>query len=104
MYVIIRTGGKQYRVAQGDRLKVEKLEAGVGTRLEFVDVLMVSDGDEVRLGRPTIQGAAVAAEVIDQGRGRKVHIFKHKRRKGYRRHLGHRQPYTEVRITGIQVP
>lgn len=104
MYAIIRTGGKQYRVAQGDRVKVEKLEANVGAKLEFVDVLMVSDGKEVRLGKPRLEGATVAAEVVEQGRHRKVDIFKHKRRKGYRRHTGHRQAFTEVQITGIQAP
>lgn len=102
MYAIIRTGGKQYRVAEGDRLKVEKLEAGEGAKLEFLDVLMVRDENRIKVGKPAVAGASVLAEVVEQGLHRKVRGFKLRRRKGYRRKFGHRQPYTEVQITSIQ--
>jgi len=102
MYAIIQTGGKQYRVAEGDTVKVEKLLAEPGQKIRFTDVRLVGGGDETKVGTPTVEGAAVSAEVADQGRGPKIIVFKMKRRKGYRVRTGHRQPYTEVRITGIE--
>ncbi len=100
MYAVIKTGGKQYRVSQGDRIRVEKLNGDVGSSLEFDDVLMVG-GDKVLVGTPTVEGAKVTAEITGQDKAKKVIVFKMKRRKGYRRKRGHRQPYTELKITGI---
>lgn len=102
MYAVIKTGGKQYRVAEGDVLRVEKLVAEEGATVEFDQVLMVSSGDDIKLGTPLLEGGKVSAEVVAQGRARKIEIVKFKRRKDYQRHHGHRQPFTEVRITGIQ--
>lgn len=101
MYAVIKTGGKQYRVASGDKLKVEKLEADVGAEITFDQVLMVADGDNVKVGAPILSGAAVKATVVSHGRGDKVRIFKMKRRKHYRKSQGHRQHYTEVQVSGI---
>jgi large subunit ribosomal protein L21 len=101
MYAVIKTGGKQYRVREGDVIRVEKLEAETGSTVEIDDVLMVGEGAEVKLGKPTLDGAKVTALVSEQGRGRKITIIKFKRRQDYRRTKGHRQPYTELRITGI---
>jgi len=101
MYAVIKTGGKQYRVASGDKFKVEKLEADVGAEITFDQVLMVADGDNVKIGAPMLSGAAVKATVVSHGRGDKVHIFKMKRRKHYRKTQGHRQYFTEVQISGI---
>ncbi len=100
MYAVIRTGGKQYRVAAGDRLRVEKIPGDVGSELIFDEVLMLG-GDEVPVGKPTVDGASVNAKIIAQDRAKKIIVFKYKRRKGYRRKYGHRQPYTEVEITGV---
>ena len=102
MYAVIRTGGKQYRVKDGAVLRVEKLEADVGSSVEFDDVLLVGDGDKVTLGTPLVKGGKVTARVEEQGRRRKVVIVKFKRRQGYRRTKGHRQAFTSVKITGIQ--
>ena len=101
MYAIISTGGKQYKVAEGDTVRVEKLNAGVGARIRFDHVLLVG-GDEVKVGTPHVDGASVTAEILAQDRAKKVLVFKMKRRKGYRVKTGHRQPFTEVRITGIE--
>jgi large subunit ribosomal protein L21 len=101
MYAVIRSGGKQYKVAPGEKLKLELLTAEVGAKVKLDQVLMVGDGDNVRVGKPTIQGAAVEATVVAHGRGPKVEIFKMRRRKNYRRHQGHRQGFTEVQIDGI---
>jgi large subunit ribosomal protein L21 len=101
MYAVIKTGGKQYRVASGDKFKVEKLEADVGTEITFADVLMVADGDNIKVGTPMLSGAAVKATVVSHGRGDKVRIFKMRRRKHYRKTQGHRQHYTEVQISSI---
>ena len=100
MYAVIKTGGKQYRVSQGDRIRVEKLDGDVGTSLEFDDVLMIG-GDKVVVGTPNVEGAKVTAESTGQDKAKKVIVFKMKRRKGYRRKQGHRQPYTDLTITGI---
>lgn len=101
MYAVIKTGGKQYRVTSGDKLKVEKLTADVGAEITFDQVLMVADGDNVKAGTPLVAGAAVKATVVSHGKGDKVRIFKMKRRKHYRKTQGHRQHYTEVQISGI---
>jgi large subunit ribosomal protein L21 len=101
MYAVIKTGGKQYRVAQGDVLRVEKLTADVGASVDFERVLMVADGDNISIGTPFIDGGKVTATIRSQGRGDKIKIIKFRRRKNYRRQMGHRQSYTEVEITGI---
>lgn len=101
MYAVIKTGGKQYCVREGDVLRVEKLEADVDSDISFEEVLMVGDGDNVTTGAPLVGGAAVSATVKSQARDRKVKILKFKRRKNYKRTAGHRQHYTEVVITGI---
>jgi len=101
MYAVVTTGGKQYRVAPGEKLKVEQIPADVGAEVVLDQVLMVGEGDSVRLGQPVVSGATVKATVLAQGRGDKVTIFKMRRRKQYRRHQGHRQSYTELRIESI---
>lgn len=101
MYAVIKTGGKQYRVAAGEKLKVEQLPAQVGAAITLDDVLMVGEGDAVRIGTPRVAGVSVAATVLAQGRGPKVGIFKMRRRKHYQKHQGHRQNYTELRIDSI---
>lgn len=102
MYAVIKTGGKQYRVQQGDRLKVEKLTGDVGASVTLGEVLMIG-GEKVTVGKPTVDGAKVTAEIVAQDRAKKVIIFKFRRRKNYRRKRGHRQPFTELKITGISV-
>src|SRR5207237_1034421 len=101
MYAIIKTGGKQYKVAPGERLKIEQIPADVGAEIVLDQVLMVGDGESVRLGRPMLAGATVKATVLAHGRGEKIEIFKMRRRKNYRRHQGHRQGFTELKIDGI---
>lgn len=101
MYAVIKTGGKQYRVAQGDTLKVEKLDAGEGESVEFDQVLMVGEGKDVKIGTPYIDGSRVTATVKGHGRGDKVDIIKFRRRKHHMKRAGHRQDYTELEITGI---
>ena len=101
MYAVFRTGGKQFRAQPGERVRVPALEAEAGDTVTFDDVLLLSDGDDVSVGRPTVEGASVKAEVVSHGRDRKVIVFKRKRRKGYRRKQGHRQGYTEVRVEEI---
>ncbi len=101
MYAVIKTGGKQYRVASGDKLKIEQLAADVGSEIVIDQVLMVADGDNVSLGTPLVAGASVTAKIVSHGRGDKVHIFKMRRRKHYRKSQGHRQNYTEIEILGI---
>lgn len=101
MYAIVRTGGKQYKVAPGEKLRVEQLPAEVGSEIVLDQVLMVGDGESVRLGAPVVAGATVKATVVAHGRGEKLTIFKMKRRKNYRRHQGHRQGFTELKIEGI---
>lgn len=102
MYAVIRTGGKQYRVAQGDTLRVEKLPHDKGATVELTDVLLVGGENGVKIGQPALSGAKVTAEVVVQGRGKKVIVYKFKRRKNYRRKNGHRQAFTLLKITGIQ--
>jgi large subunit ribosomal protein L21 len=101
MHAIIRTGGKQYRVAPGDTVKVETLAAEVGEQVRLAEVLAVTDGSDVKVGSPLVDGAAVVATVVGHGRHDKVTIFKMKRRKHYQKHAGHRQNYTELRIDSI---
>ncbi|MGE0725266.1 MAG: 50S ribosomal protein L21 [Alphaproteobacteria bacterium] len=101
MYAVIRTGGKQYRVAKDDVIVVEKLDGEPGAAVTLGDVLMVGGDSGVTVGKPTVAGAAVTAEVVAQGKGEKVIIFKKKRRQNYRRKRGHRQPQTTLKITGI---
>ena len=103
MYAIIKTGGKQYRVQQGDTLQVEKLEGEEGSEIQFNDVLMYSDGEQIKLGEPVIENAMVKAHIINQGKKKKIIVFKYKRRKGYKRTRGHRQHYTAVKIDSIEV-
>jgi large subunit ribosomal protein L21 len=102
MYAVIRTGGKQYKVTQGDTLDVEALPAAQGADVELDEVLMLIDGDKVTVGTPTVAGAKVLAQVVGHGRGEKVKIIKFRRRKHYRRLMGHRQNYTRLQITRIE--
>ncbi|MFO1351516.1 MAG: 50S ribosomal protein L21 [Gammaproteobacteria bacterium] len=101
MYAVIKTGGKQYRVSEGQTLKVEKLIANAGDTVDFTEVLMVTDGDRVTVGNPRVQGGKVTATVQSHGRADKIEIVKFRRRKHYRKQMGHRQHFTEVKITGI---
>ncbi|MBI4190268.1 MAG: 50S ribosomal protein L21 [Betaproteobacteria bacterium] len=101
MYAVIKTGGKQYRVASGEKLKIEQIAADIGAEIVIDQVLMVADGEKVALGTPLVAGASVKAKVVSQGRGDKVRIFKLRRRKHYRKSQGHRQNYTEIEILGI---
>jgi large subunit ribosomal protein L21 len=96
------SGGKQYRVQEGDVLRLEKLDGEVGASVSFDQVLMVGNGDEVQLGQPVLEGATVHASIVEQDKAKKILVFKFKRRKRYRRKLGHRQPYTAVRIDRIE--
>jgi len=101
MYAIVATGGKQYRVKEGEKLRVEKLSAEAGETIELDKVLMVGEGDDVKIGAPYLEGAKVTATVAANGRGDKVKIIKFNRRKHYRKQMGHRQSFTEIEITGI---
>ena len=101
MYAVIRTGGKQYRVTEGEKLKVERLDAEAGSKLNLDDVLLVADGDNVKVGTPTVKGAKVTASVVGHGRGPKVRIMKFRRRKHHQKQTGHRQAYTEISIDKI---
>ena len=101
MYAVIKTGGKQYRVAAGEKIKIEQIPAEVGTEITLDQVLMVGEGESVKIGAPLVSGAKVTAKVIAQARGPKVLIFKMRRRKHYQKHQGHRQSYTELEISGI---
>ncbi|MGA8053904.1 MAG: 50S ribosomal protein L21 [Burkholderiales bacterium] len=101
MYAVIKTGGKQYRVVQGDKLRVEKLPNEAGAEVVLDQVLAVGSGEDLRVGAPLVAGAAVKATVIAHGLGDKVRIFKLRRRKHFKKTQGHRQPYTEIQITGI---
>ncbi len=101
MYAVIKTGGKQYRVAAGEKLKIEQIPADIGAEIVLDQVLLVADGDNLKMGRPLVAGATVQAKVLTQGRHDKVRIFKLRRRKHYQKHQGHRQNFTEIQITGI---
>jgi len=100
---VIQTGGKQYRIAVGETLRVEKLPGEIGEGIEFDKVLMIKDQNRLYWGNPYLEGSKVRAKIIEQGRGKKIIVFKHKRRKGYRKKQGHRQYYTRVKIEGIEL-
>jgi large subunit ribosomal protein L21 len=101
MYAVVKTGGKQYRVSAGEKLKIESIAAEVGQEIVLDQVLAIAEGDAVKLGTPLVAGASVKAKVVAHGRGEKVRIFKMRRRKHYRKSQGHRQNYTEIEILGI---
>ncbi len=101
MYAIVRTGGKQYKVAPGEVIRVEKLSGEVGQEVELTEVLLVSQGEEVVIGQPLVESAKVKAVIVEQGRYPKVVVFKKKRRKNYKKKYGHRQPYTALKIEEI---
>ena len=101
MYAVIEAGCKQHRVIEGETLKLEKIEAATGDTVEFDRVLMVGGGDDVKIGTPVVEGGKVTAEVVSHGRHKKIKIVKFNRRKHYRKETGHRQWFTEVKITGI---
>ena len=111
MYAVIKTGGKQYRVSEGQKLRVERLPGNPGDALSFDQVLLVGGddaaksppGETPKIGRPLVSGATVSAEILSQDRAKKIIVFKLRRRKNYRRKQGHRQPYTELKITGIKI-
>ena len=103
MHAIIETGGKQYKVTEGDTLFIEKLEAEAGQAITFDKVLAILDGDKATFGAPVVEGASVAATVVKNGKGKKIRIFKYTPKKGYRKRQGHRQPYTKVEIQKISV-
>jgi large subunit ribosomal protein L21 len=100
MYAVFKTGGKQYRAAQGDKLRVEKLPGNPGDKISFGEVLLVG-GDSLKIGRPLLAGAKVEATILEPDKAKKIIVFKFRRRKNYRRKTGHRQPFTAVQITGI---
>ena len=102
MYAIFESGGKQYRVAAGDTLDIEKMDVRVGETVELKNVLMIADGDRVRVGSPTIEDAAVLGHVVGRVKGKKIYVFKSKKRKGYRRKTGHRQKYIRLHIDDIK--
>jgi large subunit ribosomal protein L21 len=101
MYAIVKTGGKQYKVRQGDILRFEKLNGDVGSDITFDQILMVADGENVSIGQPLVENATVNGRIMEQGRSKKIIVFKYKRRKRYRRKQGHRQQFTAVRIDSI---
>lgn len=100
-YAIFKTGGKQYRVSKGDVLQIEKLPVDTGATIEFTDVLATGAGESIKIGAPLVEGATVKAEVLEHFRGEKLRTFKFKRRQGYHKTIGHRQPLTKVRIVSI---
>ena len=102
MYAVILTGGKQYKVQEGEKLEIEKLDREVGDTVDFDQVLLIEQGQEVKIGTPYLEGAKVSAEVIDQDRAKKIHIIKFKRRKHHMKQMGHRQYFTTVKVTSIQ--
>ncbi len=103
MYAVIKTGGKQYRVAAGEKVRVESIVADVGAEIVLDQVLFVADGDNIKMGNPMVSGATVKATVVSHGRGEKIKIFRMQRRKHFRKTLGHRQNYTEIQISGINL-
>ena len=102
MYAIVNTGGKQYKIQQGDILRVEKIPGEVGSSVSFDKVLMFSDGENVSIGRPVLDNVSVKGHIIEQGKAKKIIVFKYKRRKRYRRKQGHRQQYTAIKIDSIE--
>ena len=103
MYAVVKTGGKEYRISQGDLIRVEKMEGKVGDQVTMKDILMISDEDKVQVGNPFLTNAVITGEIVQQVRGKKVLIYKMKRRKNYRRTKGHRQTYTYVRVNDISL-
>jgi large subunit ribosomal protein L21 len=103
MYAIVDIAGKQYKVAEGDQLKVAQLDSKVGDKVDFTNVLLTDDGNNVKIGKPAVKGAKVTAEVLEHGRSRKVLIYKKKRRKGYQRKAGHKQYFSEIKIDSIKI-
>jgi len=101
MYAVIVSGGKQYRLQEGETVKLEKIEAEIGSSINFDQILLVADGENVKIGQPVVEGAKVTAEILSQGRRKKIKILKFKRRKHHMKQMGHRQWFTEVKITGI---
>ncbi|MCX5779279.1 MAG: 50S ribosomal protein L21 [Firmicutes bacterium] len=102
MYAVIQTGGKQYKVTEGEILKVEKLDGDAGDKLTLDQVLMLKDDNGIRIGMPTVKDALVTVEVIEQGRSKKITVYKYKKRKNYRRKQGHRQAYTKIKVEKIE--
>ena len=102
MFAVIESGGKQHRVEEGEILRLEKLAAGPGETVTFDRVLLIAPGEDIKVGAPFVDGGEVTAEVVGEGRGEKITVIKFKRRKNYHRKQGHRQSYTEVRVTGIR--
>ena len=102
MYAVVATGGKQYRINEGDRIRVEKLNGDTGDKVVLDRVLMLGEGEKSKIGSPILEGAKVKAEIVDQYRGEKIVVFKYKKRKNYRRKMGHRQSYTDLRIEKIE--
>jgi len=102
MYAVIQSGGKQYKVNEGDILKVEKLSGEAGDKLSLDQVLIISDGEMLKVGSPLVAGAKVMVEVIEQGRGKKITVYKYKKRKNYRRKQGHRQAFTKIKVDKIE--
>jgi len=103
MYAIFRAQGKQFKVEEGQTIKLPRMEAEPGSKVTFDEVLLISDGDTITAGTPTVKGAKVEAEIVRETKGEKIYVFKFKRRKNYRRKTGHRQGYTEVRITDLKL-
>jgi large subunit ribosomal protein L21 len=102
MYAVVNTGGKQYKVQKGETLRIEKIPGEVGSSVTFDKVLMLADGENIRVGQPVLENVAIQAQIVEQDKAKKILIFKYKRRKRYRRKNGHRQPFTAIRIDGIQ--
>ena len=102
MYAVVNTGGKQYKVQKGETLRIEKIPGAVGSSVTFDKVLMVADGENIRVGQPVLENVAVQAQIVEQDKAKKILVFKYKRRKRYRRKNGHRQPFTAIRIDGIE--
>jgi large subunit ribosomal protein L21 len=102
MYAVVATGGKQYKVEAGEILRVEKLQGDVGAQVAFDQVLLLADGENVKVGQPMVQGATVKGHIVEQGKNKKILVFKYKRRKRYRRKQGHRQLYTAIQIDAIE--
>ena len=102
MYAVVATGGKQYKVETGDILRVEKLAGDIGSEVAFDRVLMLADGESVRIGQPVVEGVTVKGRIVEQGKNKKILVFKYKRRKRYRRKQGHRQLFTAIKIDAIE--
>ena len=103
MYAVVATGGKQYKIREGDTLRAEKIPGEIGSAVSFDKVLMISDGEDVKLGQPILEDVIVQGHIVEQGKGKKIIVFKYKRRKRYRRKQGHRQQYTAIKIDRIEV-